>query len=259
MGRHKISIEAKGIVKCLIKQNILFCEIQKELLELGHPVSLLVHYVAIRKEWKIFSKGFWKWEKRKGQNRWNATSRVVIGKVAAMITKVNPPTQYKMIKGFGVSASTIWRIICKILKAHLRKKCKMHKLSMTQVKTHHQFSLKLYQELNGEIEKHCDFWPSNVLSWQQLCKKTCLFISNTHISIMTKLSMSNNSFAPEIMAWAQVCSYSKTKLCIIDKGDKAYSNDHFLQSCSGIFSHHGTWSSTRAVLPPTWPKALLTF
>ena len=81
----------------------------------------------------------------KAKSRQNDTPRHIIRKVAAIITRANPPTQREMAAKLGVTASTICRIIRKVLNAKLRKKRKAHKISLAQVEKRRQRSEGLYR------------------------------------------------------------------------------------------------------------------
>ena len=108
--------------------------IQKELMGMGHNVSVGT-ICNVKKDMERPSRRVpANLKKTKVKVRQNATPRHIITKVAAMISRVNPPTQREMAAKLGVSALTICRIIRKVLNAKLRRKCKVHKISMAKVK-----------------------------------------------------------------------------------------------------------------------------
>lgn len=221
MGRNKISVVTEGIVKCLIKRNMSYRVIQKELMGMGHSVSVAT-ICRIKKGITNPSLRVPANQKTtKAKARKNATPRYIIRKVAAMISRVNPPTQREMAAKLGVSASTICRIIRQVLNARLRKKCKVHKLSMAQVEKRRQRSLKLYRKLNGEKWKNvvttdeAMFYLGGSYGRRRVC-----YVRQPHFDWDKLKYVKRDSFAPGFMAWAGVCSRGKTKLKIIDKGVK---------------------------------------
>ena len=76
-----------------------------------------------------------------------ATPRYIITKVAAMNSRVNPPTQREM-----ATKLSICRIIRKVLNAKLRNKCKMHKISIAQVEN----VVSVHGDFTGRWKKRCD-------------------------------------------------------------------------------------------------------
>ena len=133
MVRPKINDVVEGIILGLLKQKMSDRNIVKQVGQMGHNVSVAtVHRIK-------HDKGATRNSKRKtGKNetftkRRTAATVAVVRKIPNMIELVNPPTQKEMAVKCGVSPSTVKRIIAKILKAKLRKKCCVHRLSEAQV------------------------------------------------------------------------------------------------------------------------------
>ena len=149
----------------------------------------------------------------------NATPRHIITKVAAMISRVNPPTQREMAAKLGVSASAICRIIRKVLNAKLRKKCKVHKISMAQVEKRRQRSWGLYRKLKN------DQWKNVVTTDEAMLylgssygRRRVYYVRQPHMNRDNIKYVKRDTFAPGFMVWAGVSSRGKTRLRIIDRG-----------------------------------------
>ena len=92
MGRNKISADAEGLIKWLLKRKTSYRVIQKELMGMGHNVSVGT-ICNVKKENERPSRRVpANLKKTKVKARQNATPRHIITKVAAMISRVNPPT-----------------------------------------------------------------------------------------------------------------------------------------------------------------------
>ena len=97
--------------------------------------------------------------------RQNATPTHIKTKVAAMISRFNQPPQRRMAAKLGVYASTICRIMRKVLNAKVKKKCKVYKISMAQVEKRRQRSRGLYRKLrNDQWKKRCDDCRSFIMA-----------------------------------------------------------------------------------------------
>ena len=97
----------------------------------------------------------------------NATPTHTNTKVAAMISRVYPPTQCEMAAKLGVSASTICRKLRKVFNVKLRKKCKVYKIRRAQVEKRRQRSWGLYRKLRNDQWKNV-VTTVEVLSWRQI-------------------------------------------------------------------------------------------
>ena len=101
-------------------------------------------------------------EHKNGKNetftkRRTAATLAIVSKIRNIIKLVNPSTQREMAAKFGVSLGTENRIIAKMLKVKLRKKCNVHRLSEAQV-----LERRLYLRLN------CRKWKNVVTADEAL-------------------------------------------------------------------------------------------
>ncbi|KAH3834741.1 hypothetical protein DPMN_108076 [Dreissena polymorpha] len=71
----------------------------------------------------------------------------VVCKIRRWISKINPSTQRKMALDTGMSKGAVYYIIRNVLKAKLRKKCKVHQLNMEQIQKRMAISWELYLKL----------------------------------------------------------------------------------------------------------------
>ena len=132
MVRRKTDDVVEGIVMGLLKQNMSYRKIVKTVKAMGYSISVAsIHRI---KHCKGISRNLplKPGEKRTIPKRCTAATPDVIRKIDRMIKRVNPPSQREMANSCGVSLGTINRIINCLLKAKLRKKRLVHKLSDAQ-------------------------------------------------------------------------------------------------------------------------------
>ena len=126
-----------------------------------------------------------------------------------------------MANSCGVSLGTVNRIIDCLLKAKLRKKRPVHKLSDAQIKKRRARAWCLYLRLNNNKWKN--FVATDEAMFYMVGsygrRRVCYYRSNE--TDMQKLQfVKRDSFAPGFMVWAGVSYYGKTSLRIINNGVK---------------------------------------
>ena len=82
-----------------------------------------------------------------------------------MIKRVNPPSQREMANPCRVSLGTVNRIINCLLKAKLRKKRPVHKLSDAQIKKRRARAWRLYLRLNNNKWKNFVTKDEAMFTW----------------------------------------------------------------------------------------------
>lgn len=92
MERNKISVVTERIIKCLIKRNMSYRVIQKELKGMGQSVSIATICRITKGMTHIALRVPANQKTTKAKARKNATPRYFFRKVAAMISRVNPST-----------------------------------------------------------------------------------------------------------------------------------------------------------------------
>ena len=138
----------------LLKQNMSYRKIVKTVKEMGYSISVAsIHRI---KHCKGISRNLplKPGEKRTIPKRCTAATPDVIRKIDRMIKRVNPPSQGEMANSCGVSLGTVNRIINCLLKAKLRKKRPVHKLSDAQIKKRRARAWRLYLCLNNNKWKN---------------------------------------------------------------------------------------------------------
>ena len=155
--------------------------------------------------------------------RQNATPTHIITKVAAMISRVNPPTQREMAAKLGESSSTIRRLIRKVLNAFRWKKCKVRTISMAQVEKHHQPLFGLYRKFKN------DQWKYVVKTDEAMCylggsygRRRVYYFRQPQMNSGNVMYVKRDTFAPGFVVLAVVSSRGKTKLEKVVKVDSRY-------------------------------------
>lgn len=138
-----------------------------------------------------------------------------------MITLVNPPTQREMAAKYGVSLGTVNRVIAKIIKAKLRKKCRVHRLSEAQILKRRARSWRLHLRLN------CGKWKNVVTTDEAMFymggsydRRPVCYVRANETDLNKLKFVKRDAVAPGFMVWAGVSYYGKTSLFFINKGVK---------------------------------------
>ena len=221
MVRRKTDDVVEGIVMGLLKQNMSYRKIVKTVKEMGYSISVAsIHQI---KHCKGVSRNLplKPGEKRTIPKRCTAATPDVIRKIDRMIKRVNPPSQPEMANSCGVSLGTVNRIINCLLKAKLRKKRPVHKLSDAQIKKRRAPAWRLYLRLNNNKWKNfvttdeAMFYMGGSYGRRRVC-----YIRSNETDMQKLKFVKRDSFAPGFMVWAGVSYYGKTSLRIINKGVK---------------------------------------
>ena len=120
-----------------------------------------------------------------------------------------------------MSLGTVNRIINCLLKAKLRKKGPVHKLSDAQNKKRRSRAWRLYLRLNNNKWKNfvttdeAMFYMGGSYGRRRVC-----FIRSNETDMQKLKFVKRDSFAPGFMVWAGVSYYGKTSLRISHKGVK---------------------------------------
>lgn len=214
----------EGIILYLLKKNVSYRNIQRELKGLGHDVSISTIHRVKHSIGKTRSVGSNKTSAGPYRRTPKKSTSDVIRKVAMMIKRVNPPTQREMSKQLGVSQSTVHRIIKNVLHAKLRKKCKVHKLNASQIEKRRQRSWQLYRRLK------CGKWKKIVTTDEAMFymggsygRRRVCYVRKGHDDPSKLKFVKRDAFAPGFMAWAGVSFHGKTEIRIIPKGVKVNS------------------------------------
>ena len=221
MVRRKTDDVVEGIVMGLLKQNMSYRKIVKTVKEMGYSISVAsIHRI---KHCKGISRNLplKPGEKRTIRKRCTAATPDVIRKIDRMIKRVNPSSQREMASSCGVSLGTVNRIINCLLKAKLRKKRSVHKLSDAQIKKRRAQTWRLYLRLNNNKWKNfvttdkAMFYMGGSYGRRRVC-----YIRSNETDMQKLKFVKRDSFAPGFMVWAGVSYYGKTSLRIINKGVK---------------------------------------
>ena len=125
--------------------------------------------------------------------------------------RVNLLSQREMANSCGVSLGTVNRIINCLLKAKLRKKRPVHKLSDTQIKKRRAWAWRLYPRLNNNKWKNivttdeAMFYMGGSYGRRRVC-----YIRSNEMDMQKLKFVKRDSFAPGCMVWAGVRYYGKT-------------------------------------------------
>ena len=233
MVRQKTDDVVEGIVMGLLKQNMSYRKNVKTVKEIGYSISVASKHRI--KHCKCISRNLplKPGEKRTIPKRCTAATPDVIRKIDRMIKRVNPPSQREMANSCGVSLGTVNRIINCLLKAKLRKKRPVHKLSDAQIKKRSARAWRLYLRLNNNKWKNfvttdeAMFYMGGSYNRRRVC-----YIRSNETDMQKLKFVKRDSFAPGFMVWAGVSYYGKTSLRIINKGVKVnadYYIDHVLK------------------------------
>ncbi|KAH3843685.1 hypothetical protein DPMN_117212 [Dreissena polymorpha] len=129
------------------------------------------------------------------------------------ISKINPPTQRKIALDTGMSKGTVYNIIKNVLKAKLRKTCKVHQLNMAQIQKRRTRHWELYLKLK------CCNWRDFVTSYEAMFylggnygrRRVCYVRMGENVGDKLEF-VKRDAFARGFMAWAAVSSRCRSEI-----------------------------------------------
>jgi histone-lysine N-methyltransferase SETMAR len=161
----------------------------------------------------------------------------IVNKVIEQIDVNDPPTQRAVAKSVHVSQSTVSRII-KNAGFTLRKKRKMHKLTMSAIEKRCRRARRLYRQLaNGRYRK----FITTDESWFYLDgtegKRKVCYIKKSDPNYERLIFEQDSSRPAGFMVWGGISSKGKTSLRFVQPGAKINSQYYITKILKPFLSH----------------------
>ena len=235
MVRRKTNDVVEGIVLGLLKLNMSYRKIVKQVKDMGYNISIASVYRIKHRKGISRNINQKSGEKLKYKKRFTAATPDVIRKIRHMIDRINPPSQREIAIKCDVSIGTVNRIIKRILNARLRKKRPVHKLNDAQIKKRRARAWRLYLRLNnGKWKNYVTTDEAMFYMGGSYGRRKVYYIRGNQYDRQKVKFVKRDAFAPGFMVWAGVSFYGKTSLRFINKGVKVNS-DYYINSVLKTF------------------------